>query len=578
MKFTEEKIKKVFSEYENGKEFKENIGKNGLYRQNKINERFYRGDQWHGADIGNMPKARLNVIKRIGEYKIANIASNKIAAQYSAEGINSPLDESEIKTDTILPTEEGKSTDEVEINLVMRAISSYFKTTCERIKFDTLKARVAKKAFISGTSILYIFWNSNIRTGIYADELGTSQVLGDIDAEIIDIENFYPSDPNEENINQMDSIIISQRVPAEKLKAEAKRNGIPKSDIENIKGDNTDLSYSAGDRSEDEIESLNKVTVLTKFFKVENEDGTYNIHAVKCTENCLIRDEYDTGLKNYPFAKFSWEDVDNSFYGDSEVTYLVPNQIAINRMISAAIWAAIMTGMPITLINKELITSSITNEPGQIIEVANVNDLRSAMQYVTPPQFYGEFMNLSQNLRENTLSDSGANQAALGDMRPDNMSAIITVREAAQAPLQTIQNKFYQFCEDAARIMAEFWIGYYGTRKIKMQDNSGVWYLPINADRYRDLIISVKIDVGPGSMWSELQTVSTLDNLLEKGIIDVIQYLERLPKGYVPELNKLLEELKAVNNLQNQLPTPAPTEEVPPEELPTETPEEEYLE
>ena len=62
----------VFGEYESGRNFKAGLGRRGLYEQGKINERFYVGDQWHGAQCGNdRPLVRHNVIKRIGDYKMA---------------------------------------------------------------------------------------------------------------------------------------------------------------------------------------------------------------------------------------------------------------------------------------------------------------------------------------------------------------------------------------------------------------------------------------------------------------------------------------------------------------------------
>ena len=60
----------IWEEYEAGIKFKSGLGKRGLYEQGRINERFFIGDQWHGARCGNdRPLVRHNLIKRIGEYK-----------------------------------------------------------------------------------------------------------------------------------------------------------------------------------------------------------------------------------------------------------------------------------------------------------------------------------------------------------------------------------------------------------------------------------------------------------------------------------------------------------------------------
>ena len=44
-----------------------------------------------------------------------------------------------------------------------------------------------------------------------------------------------------------------------------------------------------------------------------------------------------------------------------------------------------------------------------------------------------------QQMIAQTLTQSGANNAALGDVRPENTSAIIAVREAATMPLQMLK-------------------------------------------------------------------------------------------------------------------------------------------
>ena len=164
------------------------------------------------------------------------------------------------------------------------------------------------------------------------------------------------------------------------------------------------------------------------------------------------------------------------------------------------------------------------------------------MRYVDPPGFSPAFDNNIASLINNTLSQAGATQAALGDIRPDNTSAIIQAREAATLPLQTVQNRYYRFCEDIARIWAEFWVTMYGSRRLKIEDENGVWYLPFDGDRYRRLLISARVDVGASVLWSESEAIRTLENLFDRQVIDAGQYLERLPKGAVPDLEGLLRE------------------------------------
>ncbi|MBQ3070053.1 MAG: hypothetical protein IJD01_08940, partial [Clostridia bacterium] len=61
----------IEEEYKSGTQFKSGLGRRGLYEQNKMNERFFAGDQWHGAQCGqDRPLLQHNVIKRIGDYKL----------------------------------------------------------------------------------------------------------------------------------------------------------------------------------------------------------------------------------------------------------------------------------------------------------------------------------------------------------------------------------------------------------------------------------------------------------------------------------------------------------------------------
>ena len=153
---------------------------------------------------------------------------------------------------------------------------------------------------------------------------------------------------------------------------------------------------------------------------------------------CLKR-----GFGFTPIALFNWEKREGIIYGESEITYLIPNQIAINRMITASVWSAMTTGMPMMVINGDTVPEGITNEPGQIIKVYGSNeDVNGAVKYVAPPDFSKNFESGVQSLIDNTLTQSGANEVALGDSRADNATALITMRNAAVMPLQMLKTDF----------------------------------------------------------------------------------------------------------------------------------------
>lgn len=554
---------RVWDEYTAGVRYKEGLGHRGLYEQSRMNERFFVGDQWHGARCGNdRPLVRHNVIKRIGDYKMALVGNSPIAVTYTAEGLPATVSQREL----LAPLRQGIARGEAqaaaqwtalsqasqppqqEVSLMMDALSDYFRTTAERVRLEDIREQALRNAYITGTGIVYSWWDDRVATGLYADNSRQTAIRGDVGCEVLDVENVYFGDPNRDAIQEQPYILIAQRHSVGELRREARRYGRPEYEVQAIRAD-SDTSAMAGERGGQEPPESDKATVLTKFWKEWNEDGTdYRLMAVRVCRGATVRPAWDMGIRLYPFAKFTWERRRGSAYGESEITYLIPNQIAINRMITASVWAVMMMGMPIMVVNSDIVTTDVTNDPGQIIPVCGGSeDVASAIRYVNPPGFSPAFDNNIASLIANTLRQSGTNDVVLGDVNPSNTSAIAAVRESALLPLQQIQHRYFSFCEDIARIWAEFWVTQYGQRSLKIQDEQGVWYLPFNGDRYRDLLIHTRVDVGAAMMWSDEQTIRTLDSLFDRQIIDVMQYLTRLPKGTVPDLSRLIADLRRTN-------------------------------
>ena len=552
--------KGIFGEYKNGTEFKASIGEKGIFEQSKINERFYVGDQWYGAKCGNdRPLIRRNIIKRIADFKLSSIAPAPIAVNYRAEGVpdNSGLKEkiAEYRDGIKAGADFGNETDDAEISVIMSVLSDYFRTTAERVKFDTLKEKALKNAYISGTGIAFTYWDGQIKTGLYADKQKQQAIKGDIAFEILNVENVVFGDPNCESVQNQPYIIISQRLNCEAVKREARRNGIAADEIEQIKPDSADsYSTNAGTRGEEEPTDSQRVTVLTKFYKEWNKDGeNYRVMCVKCCEKVYVRKPWNTGLRMYPIAKMCWSNRKSSAYGDSEITYQIPNQIAINRAISAEVWAIMSTGLPKTIVNGDIVTDSITNNPGEVIKIYGTNeDVAGAVRHISPPAFSNQLISAIDNLANNTLSDNGANDAALGNIRPDNAAAIIQMREASLQPMQLYQNAFYSFIEDIARIWCDFWLHLYGDRHLKIEDKEGSYYIPFHPKRYENLLITARIDVGSSPVWNVPTQVAMMDGLRNAQIVNDIQYLERLPDGVIPDKTGLIQEKKEELEAQKQ--------------------------
>lgn len=144
------------------------------------------------------------------------------------------------------------------------------------------------------------------------------------------------------------------------------------------------------------------------------------------------------------------------------------------------------------------------------------------------------------------------------DTRPDNTSAIIALQRAASTPSEITKQNLYQSIEDLFRIYIEFMAEYYGKRAVDMptppqveqamqfiqQDVPAEVPMEFDFKALKDMPMALKLDVGASSYYSEIASIQTLDNLLKMNKISVIQYLERIPDGYVPGRRDLILELK----------------------------------
>ncbi|MBQ7384075.1 MAG: hypothetical protein IJV72_04715, partial [Clostridia bacterium] len=74
------KNSKAWSQYEAGKAYKRSIG---LYEKVRVNERFYRGDQWYGSGAEDLPKPVFNIVKRVVDYLVCSVAASDISLSYT---------------------------------------------------------------------------------------------------------------------------------------------------------------------------------------------------------------------------------------------------------------------------------------------------------------------------------------------------------------------------------------------------------------------------------------------------------------------------------------------------------------
>ena len=492
----------IWQEYEQGIDYKARIG---LYHTVDLNERFYAGDQWVGIPHEGLPTPVVNFIRYASAWKIAAVTDRRLKLKFFAEGVG----------------------DGDDIGIYAKQISGYCDMLWERLKMDYLTKEGLKQAAITGDYVQYFYWDAAMETG--------QALTGDIATQIIDNVNFYPGNPNSADVQSQPYIILAFRELLSKVKQEAKANGCENAD--EIVADE-DNAYTAGDLGKVELEEAGKCNVLLKMYK---KDG--HVWCEKSVRNAVVQPPKNTRLNRYPVALMNWDTRKNSCHGVAEVTGLIPNQVFVNKILALSQLSQMQMSFPKVIFDRTRIREWSNKVAGA---VAVNGDIAGAAQYLMPPSSsYDAWQGLNATL-EMTMRMMGANDVTLGNLKnPDNTSAFIATRDAALVPLQSQQERFYAFVEDIGLIWLDFIKQYYRAgRMIPLEQEGRCIYVPLPDDVLDAYTMRLNVDVGPSSMWSEVQVVQTLDNLLKGGQISLRQYLERMPDGHIPMREELLDEVK----------------------------------
>ena len=137
----------------------------------------------------------------------------------------------------------------------------------------------------------------------------------------------------------------------------------------------------------------------------------------------------------------------------------------------------------------------------------------------------------------------GATDAALGNVKAENTSAIIALQQASAIPLENQKMALFKAAEQLGMIWLDFILNYYdSSRLVVYSDQSGANCQSLDLDNMKNALFTCKVRAGASAYWSEVTTVNTLDKLLSTGHIGFEEYLERIPDGFIPEKAKLLEQ------------------------------------
>ena len=532
--------------YQQGIEYKNKIN---LFKTFDRNERFYAGKHWDGVDTGGLPQTSINVTKRIVNWKVAQVMSDMLSMQFSADNAAN-----------YDPENPGTMQ---ELKQVASMLSDYSKTTWERLKQDTLNEQALLDAALSGDGIAYFYWDDTIDAG--------NGVRGDIAEELIDNVCYFPGDTSDPRPNDKDgpiqpNIILAFRKRVEEVKKEAMyyathqdpnlNNGLSEQDLQLIVADK-DTQYRAGDRAKQEGDGDKNGGWCTVLLNMWVNADTGTIFGRKSTQSVTFRTDWDTGLHRYPVAVMNWLPRKNSCHGEAEATELIPNNIAINKLMATMILWTMLMAYPKPIHDVTRIPAW-NNDITKAIPVDG--DVTGAAMYLQPPGLPASVQNLFEILVQTTKEMAGANETALGDNSITKTAAgIMALQKASSLPLSTNKRRFAQWIEDIGLIWLDFWLSKYGTGRMLTIDqkdpetNQTVKaQVPFDGSKYSQYTFGLTIDVGASTQWSEIASVQTMDNLLEQKLITFKQYLERVANGLIPDKEGLIEEVDQQEQMAQQ--------------------------
>lgn len=486
----------IYREYQAGVNYNTSIG---LYDTVKQNERFYIGRQWEGLNAPDLDKPVLNFLKRVCSFIVAMLVSDDVAVE-------------------LTPFKRGEKADK-QAAVLAREIERVI----ERTKTKTLTRDMLRNCVVDGDGCFYWFFDN--------ERPGPRPAKGEIALEIADNTKLLFGNPFEHEVQKQPYVILVKREQLAAVRARAKAFGGKAADI---RPDN-DSSYYG----EEGYTGSDLVTVLIKLYK---EDG--RIRFTEVTQSAVVRPVTETRYTLYPLSYMNWERVKNSYHGQAAITGLVPNQIAVNKLWAMAIHHQHTMAFPKVFYDR-LKIKEWNNRVGEAVGVAG-NPADAVATGFRAGDMSTQLIEIVARTIEYTKEFMGASDAALGNVRPDNASAIIAVQKATAAPLELQRLALYQFVEDYVRIIADMIAAHYGLREISHVDKDGnetlEWFDFADIDLEA---MTLNVNVGASAYWSELTQLGTLDNLFAKGVIDdALLYLENVPDNYIRNKAKIMRTLK----------------------------------
>lgn len=524
-----DEVTDIYQEYLQGQDFKRRMQPKSQYRLSDECSAFYNGDQWRGlAGSDKNPTPVINIEKLIINRKIAEIRPFEVSARYRIDSL--PLEH---------PAVPYMATVQDTLNGITQAKWNILNMT-------TFALESCLNAAINGMAVAHTFWDTEFEA-FAAD--AAEKIKGDFRTELIPPVNVYFGNPNSQEVQTQPYIIIAMRKTIKEIKKLAKQYGRNNQTLKNILPD-SDVEAQPGDNKNVQLNGEKENDQATLLYRFEKKNGV--IYASCVTRNVEIYRDRKLKLTKYPIAVFLWGRMDSCAYGLPECYDIHKNQIAINRAMGSAVKNLLLTGSP-KLIYDNTRIRKFNNEIGGTQPVNG--EVSNAARFLDPPRMGAESIQIIGYLVKMTLESKGMNDVMLGSQASDSAKALSLAQAQATQPLKLEQERFYKYIRDICEIWLDYIVNYYDVeRVVRIPNSKGEEQLvSISGNLFKELPISVSIDVGKGGEWNEMAMTESILEMITAGHLDVLSGFEMLPSKYFSNKEKILEVLRRNQAMMMQM-------------------------
>ena len=455
------------------------------YAKTAQHKDFYIGDQWKGVNAPDLDKPVLNFIRRVCSFLAAMVASQDI----------------QVFVNPYVHTEENTRNADV-MNIALQQV----------IETSNLNV-MARKAVLDGlvTGDGWLYW--------YNEE-------GIIKCDLLKGTNVLFANPYVPDVQKQPFILIEHREYMDTVVEMAEKNRQP------VQGIQADKEYSAG------LTGLPMVTLITQLYK---QDG--KVWYTQVTKDCVITPPVCLGGSMYPIAKFTWDSRSDSYHGVGVVENLIPNQIAVNKLWAMALLHQKTMAFPKIFFDKTKL-DKWTNRVGAAIGVIG-NPHDAVATSFKANDMSNQLMDLVEKTIAYTKEFMGANDTSLGNVNPENTSAILAVQRSATIPLENQKLAFSDFLEDCVMIIMDIISTRWGEKFVQISTESGDTMEKFDYSAIDVSQLSWMVQADNTTPWSESVQMQTLENLYTKQILtDAYDYVQAIPSSQLKNKQRILKKLE----------------------------------